>query len=577
VLCLCLFRNKVGTIPVSKMPQIDTTPSPQCVALFDNVADTPDELAFRNGDVMQIVEQDIPASPGWMLCILRGRQGLCPKNRVRILTETDQLLQREGRRRSWNLQPNKVVTPQKYGDVYLYDMPSNAAVEPLAHYDVPPTSHQAVGGVVTEERYDVPKAVASSGAITPSSSLSSLTTDSNRSSLIQQDYDIPRPLPQQKTVPMESQKLQPSISVHLSPLPRNNEGQDLSPLGEHCGSQQTYDVPKSENVILDMTRALDWLVRLESEASAAISHLLAYAVPNWRTLPRLEPRLQDIRQSTIKLRASLNQLVVFTTSIHSSIKDRGLKMKMAPLLEAVRKGSSTVGECFEMIERKGWSCETLGQPEYSPDSLDEIISSAAMLTDDIRQLASFIQGNSTLLFKRGEPQGEAADDSYVNVDSKEKDEEGSISSPQPPQCTLVINKEDIEVLLFYAGQYKTYYTKLTDAIDGLLGTVTNNQPPKVFLSHCKCVILSGEQLLLLGDTAERYITSKDLKRELLHCTQIFAKALAGTVSKTKTAATNFPSVTAVQNMVDSVVDLSHRANHLKRALIEHSNMVSVSA
>ncbi|KAI9588450.1 hypothetical protein GQX74_004295 [Glossina fuscipes] len=58
-------------------------------ALYDNVADSPDELAFRKGDILAVIEQDTDGLVGWWLCTLRGRQGLCPGNRLRILNSYD--------------------------------------------------------------------------------------------------------------------------------------------------------------------------------------------------------------------------------------------------------------------------------------------------------------------------------------------------------------------------------------------------------------------------------------------------------------------------------------------------------
>uniref|UniRef100_A0A1B0AET5 SH3 domain-containing protein n=1 Tax=Glossina pallidipes TaxID=7398 RepID=A0A1B0AET5_GLOPL len=43
-------------------------------ALYDNVADSPDELAFRKGDILAVIEQDTDGLVGWWLCTLRGRQ-----------------------------------------------------------------------------------------------------------------------------------------------------------------------------------------------------------------------------------------------------------------------------------------------------------------------------------------------------------------------------------------------------------------------------------------------------------------------------------------------------------------------
>jgi Variant SH3 domain len=43
-------------------------------AIYDNIAESPDELAFRRGDVLTVIEQDSAGLDGWWLCTLRGRQ-----------------------------------------------------------------------------------------------------------------------------------------------------------------------------------------------------------------------------------------------------------------------------------------------------------------------------------------------------------------------------------------------------------------------------------------------------------------------------------------------------------------------
>lgn len=57
-------------------------------ALYDNHPDCSDELAFSRGDILTIVEQNIPESEGWWKCVLHGRQGLAPANRLQVLRET---------------------------------------------------------------------------------------------------------------------------------------------------------------------------------------------------------------------------------------------------------------------------------------------------------------------------------------------------------------------------------------------------------------------------------------------------------------------------------------------------------
>lgn len=93
-------------------------------ALYDNVAEAPDELAFRKGDILTVLEQNTNSLEGWWLCSLRGRQGIVPGNRLRLLpgmydptglgnagtngiSDVSHAL-----RRSWISNPNKVNIKQ---------------------------------------------------------------------------------------------------------------------------------------------------------------------------------------------------------------------------------------------------------------------------------------------------------------------------------------------------------------------------------------------------------------------------------------------------------------------------------
>lgn len=43
-------------------------------AIYDNTADSSDELAFKKGDILTVIEQDTEGIVGWWLCALHNRQ-----------------------------------------------------------------------------------------------------------------------------------------------------------------------------------------------------------------------------------------------------------------------------------------------------------------------------------------------------------------------------------------------------------------------------------------------------------------------------------------------------------------------
>ncbi|OQR74594.1 breast cancer anti-estrogen resistance protein 1-like, partial [Tropilaelaps mercedesae] len=54
-------------------------------ALYDNHAESPEELEFQKGDMLTVLEQNPNGLQGWWLCALRGRQGIAPGNRLRLM------------------------------------------------------------------------------------------------------------------------------------------------------------------------------------------------------------------------------------------------------------------------------------------------------------------------------------------------------------------------------------------------------------------------------------------------------------------------------------------------------------
>ncbi|XP_072394198.1 breast cancer anti-estrogen resistance protein 1 isoform X3 [Diabrotica undecimpunctata] len=578
------------------MPQQMDISSQHCLAraLYDNVPDTPDELQFRKGDTLVVLEQNTANIEGWWLCSLRGKQGICPANRLRLIPgvfeDTGQLirgispnqfsdqgdfssLQRQGKRRSWHVLPNQVVTPKKFNDVFLYDMPPSRCSPISVSSGVSP-------GTITRDQndcYDVPPRpvpVGIQNQLTPSSSASSLTADSlsssNRSSLANMpDYDVPKPY---------------------------NRGPQLV-----LQSTSNYDVPThvTKELPLELNSALENLERLQTDTTSAISKLLGFVGPQWRTKDKLETNLMEIKLSATRLRTSLQDLAEFgegTLGNAARASDKNLAGKLSPLVLAIRKANTLVQEVSEKLNRHNWSLDILSRPldeecVKKPDELEQLVACSRALTEDIRQIASFIQGNGTLLFKKESSNEWNEEYDYVSLDSKEninknhadimktlpknlqKDYDNCVKHADDvafdvDHKTAGLDPDDKQLLAFYATQVVTHHTNLTHAIDAFLNTVEHNQPPKIFLAHGKFVVLSAHKLVLIGDTVHRNITCRDIKDRSLSYANALSDALATSVNKTKQAAMQFPSVNAVQEMVDSVVDISHSAKDLKVCLVQ---------
>jgi hypothetical protein len=60
-------------------------------ALYDNESEWPDELAFKRGDILQIIHRqpiDGNLAEGWWYCTDKyGRNGIAPANRLNVLSQ----------------------------------------------------------------------------------------------------------------------------------------------------------------------------------------------------------------------------------------------------------------------------------------------------------------------------------------------------------------------------------------------------------------------------------------------------------------------------------------------------------
>lgn len=287
--------------------------------------------------------------------------------------------------------------------------------------------------------------------------------------------------------------------------------------------------------------------------------------------------------------------------------------------------------CELLEANGGWSLDHLARTDDKsickpPDSLDRLIACAQTLTEDVRSTTSFIQGNASLLFKRqltevaeevvtpqthSVPQTPTAiernssewleDYDYVSFESKDaaarknsalreaipenlknkfdnalKAAENTVLTtannvPTTPQngkkAQMELTDKDRMLVRYYAVQISTHMGNLRQAIDSFLETVEKNQPPKFFIAYGKFVVVSAHNLVTIGDIVHRNVSKADLKEKILRCTNNLAEALKTCVLKSKQAAAHFPSVTAVQEMVDSVVDISHLASDLKTVML----------
>ncbi|XP_034831660.1 breast cancer anti-estrogen resistance protein 1 isoform X1 [Maniola hyperantus] len=530
-------------------------------ALYDNIAESPDELAFRRGDLLTVLEQNTGGSEGWWLCSLRGRQGICPGNRLRIVAGVFDASSALQRRRT------RTPAPVAHQPMPAQQSPAFTKIEECSHYDVPraPMPVQRIIGTydcprLATDLYDAPRAPRPASADSACSGTGSLTSATSSASA------------------------NSGSSAHSA-----------------ASASSTYDVPRTRALPLPCDAALEALERLQEEASAAVSRLLSYVSPGWRRRGALRPRVLDVRVAGARLRAALHDLAVFadaTLANAHDAQDKGIAVKLRPLVKALKDAERITHEATSALDAGDWAPERL-EREREPtdgtqDALDQLVACARSLTEDVRRAASFIHGNASLLFRRSPavPEHEWTEEyDYVRLESRtavgrrnaeiraalpdklrasfdalvrDADHAGEVSAVA---AATRLPPDDRQLAAFYAAQTATYGAHLSTAVEAFLRTIEMGQPPDVFLAHGKFVVLSAHRIVHVGDTVHRSAQHAGLKAKILRCSDALSDALAATVTKTKAAALQFPCASAVTDMAESARTLASRAQDLRRALI----------
>ncbi|XP_067853957.1 breast cancer anti-estrogen resistance protein 1 isoform X3 [Heptranchias perlo] len=205
-----------------------SVPNVLAKALYDNVAESPDELTFRKGDIMTVLERNTGGLDGWWLCSLHGRQGIVPGNRLKILVGMY-----EKKQPSSSQAQQTPQSPQPYQQQNVYQMPSQSSQYTAMHPAYLPQGDNVYmmpsSNKVQQSLYQVPPA---------------LQNQSNK-------YPVTPTKQQQQTLYQKttsqcqlSQSMNPSQEIYQVP-PSMNQSQDIYQVPSKSPPQDIYQVPPS--------------------------------------------------------------------------------------------------------------------------------------------------------------------------------------------------------------------------------------------------------------------------------------------------------------------------------------------
>uniref|UniRef100_A0A8C3RN61 Cas scaffolding protein family member 4 n=1 Tax=Chelydra serpentina TaxID=8475 RepID=A0A8C3RN61_CHESE len=504
---------------------------------------------------------------------------------------------------------SKSVNPQMYDvpptqrkltfpDIPRYNVPSSRnmlLLQQNGNYHVPPSflTPRVEQQNSEENVYDIPKVLPTA--------LQRRKGTEKTSSFGNHTYNIPPQL--SKDAKLEQDRLSvSSVDSRTSTLSTS------SSTSAESSSMSSSEEPAKE-IKLELDLAIETLTKLQHSVSSSVASLMIFVSSKWRFQEHLETNLEEIHRAIDHIKESLGEFLDFAQAIKvnaSCVIDNNLQTRITTQLKILTDSFQILVETREALNNCNWSLEVLviKKPQNNPDDLDRFVMVARTIPDDIKRFVSIIIANGKLLFKKNlngqetkspkigtdrkmaKPipiprrreidslQRNTLDKPIKNKVSSEKSKENvtedwifffflMISCPGPMLHNIQSNL-DLAKKITLSENCRLYFGALHKAISVFTSSLSNNQPPEVFIAQSKLIIMVGQKLV---DSLCQETQEKDIRNDILCSSSQFCSLLKNLAVATKNAAVQYPNTGAVQELQYQADELSKYTQQF-RAMVE---------
>uniref|UniRef100_A0A8C0H0B7 Cas scaffolding protein family member 4 n=1 Tax=Chelonoidis abingdonii TaxID=106734 RepID=A0A8C0H0B7_CHEAB len=507
---------------------------------------------------------------------------------------------------------SKSVNPQMYDvpptqrkltfpDISCYNVPSSRDMLLLQHngnYHVPPSFLTPRVEQQNSEPnvYDIPK-------VLPTALQHRKGTEKNNSSFENHTYNIPPQL--SKDAKLEQDRL--SVSSGDS---RTSTLSTSSSSSAESSSMSSSEEPAKE-INLELDLAIETLTKLQHSVSSSVASLMIFVSSKWRFQEYLETNLEEIHRAIDHIKVSLGEFLDFAQVIKvnaSCVTDNNLQTRIKTQLKILKDSFQILVETREALNNCKWSLEVLviKKPQNNPDDLDRFVMVARAIPDDIKRFVSIIIANGKLLFKKNSKEQETKspkigtdhkmakpipiprrreldslqrntlDKPNKNKVYSEKSRENitedcdyvqlQVSFHLPADCLApgLWDNLDLAKKITLSENCRLYFGALHKAISVFTSSLSNNQPPEIFIAQSKLIIMVGQKLV---DSLCQETQEKDIRNDILCSSSHFCSLLKNLAVATKNAAVQYPNTGAMQELQNQAKELSKYTQQF-RAMME---------
>ncbi|NWW10375.1 CASS4 protein, partial [Oreocharis arfaki] len=347
---------------------------------------------------------------------------------------------------------------------------------------------------------------------------------------------------------------------------------------------------------LELEAAIETLTRLQHGVSSSIASLMIFVSSKWRLQEHLEKSLEEIHRAVDHIKVSLGEFLAFAQALKgnaSNLTDSNLQARIKKQLEILMNSYKILTETREALNNCSWSLEALvlWKPQNNPDDLDRFVMVARTIPDDIKRFVSIIIANGKLLFRKNEKEQEtkqpkvnpewkmakqipvprtaeveslqrnAPDKTIQSRVPSEKQEENSTEDCDYVQLQVLLgakktvepSRQDPARKTPLPEHCRLCFAALHKAIGVFTASLRNQQPPEIFISHSKLIIMVGQKLVdsLCQETQER-----EARSDVLHSSSRFCSLLKNLALATKTAALKYPNAEAARELREQTEELA---------------------
>ncbi|KAM9067857.1 cas scaffolding protein family member 4 isoform 3-T3 [Sarcophilus harrisii] len=380
-----------------------------------------------------------------------------------------------------------------------------------------------------------------------------------------------------------------------------------------------------KEIMLDLDLVKEMVTDLQHRVASSIASLMIFVSSKWRFKEYLEANIDGIHRAANHIKSSLGEFLDFAQLVSvnaSNLTDNNLQVRIKKQLQIISDSYQILLETREALNNCNWSLDILitDKLQNNPDDLDRFVMVARTIPEDIKRFVSIIIANGKLLFKQnydkeemktdhkletftqvprrkdfdlyqgtialGKPReskfsSEPSSRNMRNVCDQDISQTMNLEDVQKPFFKQVEKKKDFKAKSFSSTNHKQlnsqdsekkinlsehcrlYFGGLLKAIGIFNTSLSNNQPPEIFITQSKLIIMIGQKLV---DSLCQETKEKDVRNEILCSSSQLCGLLKNLAVATKNAVLKYPNDAAMKELQQEAEKLYKHTRQVRETL-----------